>query len=190
MWYLGKIGNVAANLFRTPVYIGRNPGEVPGPALIFLPYRPNVLACGLAGIITVKGGGLDVDAASDLKKLAGLVDRAGKADLPSGESSDVPVADCLGGADTVKEIQAMARRLKEPEAFYALFSRKELAYDLEKLTGLLSELVAGAAKHLDGLLGRMAPKDLEQITFLVDALKDAHWCLGRNWPAIWKKSGI
>jgi len=175
---LKQVGDAAAKLLKMPVYFGRHAERLPGPALVLFPSSPNMLACGLAGIVSVKRPDLRVDAVSDFKKLADLMEKVAGANPPSGAPGSVRNSDCLGGSDTVEELLTTARRLKEPDSFYAIFTRKDLQSDLEKMIRRLSDLVAGAEKNLKGLLGRTASKDLACMSTLIDALKDAHWCLG------------
>jgi len=174
---LKHVGGIAAKLLQTPIYIGRHPGKVSEPALIFFPCSMNTLACGLAGIVSVKRAALREDAAMNLGRLAELLDLAEKSNQPVKDENAALDTGYLGGADTVKALLDVARRMKAPNAFYAVFSRQELRTDLQQIIERLSEQVADARKHLEQLMGRVAPADWERMTCLINSLMDAHWCL-------------
>ncbi len=53
MWFESVVKAISG-LKKYQVYLGRVPHFVSGPALIIFPLRRNVLACGLAGIISIK----------------------------------------------------------------------------------------------------------------------------------------
>ncbi len=171
-------------MMRMQVYFGRSPDRVGSTALIFFPCRPNVLACGLAGLVAVKRANTPVDAVSDLKHLTRCLEQ-----ISESVSSFEDATGFLGGADTVRDFLTTAKQLKEPLSFHAIFSRQELQAELESLCGKLSEVVAGAEKNLKELLGRMAPKEWAGLTALVESLKDAEWCLRTELSGNLKKVG-
>jgi hypothetical protein len=92
-----NVGKIAAKSLQTPVYIGRHPGRVPGPALIFFPCTPNTAACGLAGIVAVKRATLRGETVSDLEHLSNLLDRAEAANRPVEDGQSTLDDGYLGG---------------------------------------------------------------------------------------------
>ena len=174
---LRECGRRAAELLRRPVYVGRYLNRVPVGAVVFFPCRGSFLSCGLSGIVAVKGATVSGDAAADLKSLSGFINHAAE-NLLVGEGAGVVLApDYLGGRKTANDILAAARRLKEPDSFYSLFSQRPLLADVMHLWERLSEMAGTQETRRDELLGRLAPRDAERMTLLIDALKDAAWCL-------------
>ena len=175
--FLKELSRQTAGMLARPVYIGRYLTRVPDGALVFFPCRSGFLSCGLAGIVAVKWATPNVDAASDVANLSGLLDRMAENFRVMGDRDGALDPDYLGGKNTVQELLATARKLKSPGSFHTLFVDRALFSDVTRLWERLSGMVAAEEKQLTEHLGRLAPRDVEYVTVLIDSLKDTAWAL-------------
>ncbi len=175
--FLRDCGRRAVKGVQRPVYFGRCLSQVPRGAVVFFPCRGSFLSCGLAGIVSVKGGIVSDDADTEVKRLSGLISHAEKNLQVEESAGTVLPPDYLGGRKTADDVLATVRRLKEPDPFYALFSQPSLLADVTRLWEQLSGITAAQEVRRDELLGRLAPPDTDRMTLLIDILKDAAWCL-------------
>ena len=160
---------------RRAVYWGRHPGGVAGPAVILFPCMPNQLACGLAGIIAVKGAPA---ASVDLKSLAALVDTVAGADLACGSATAETVeSSYLGGQRTLDDLLTGIRCLKQDAPFLAIFKDAAAQGQLTEMASRLTDILAGVQSMLTEQAGNLAPRTVEIVSTRSEALKDMIWCL-------------
>ena len=160
-----------------PVYIGRYPGRVPGPAVILFPYLADRLSCGLTGIIAFNRN--TPAPVIDVPELNRLLDRIRArtfttcAEQPAGTFQDC----YLDGADTVSKFLNAIRGLKQDAPFYSLFSDQKARENLAAMAETLAGLIAEESARENEQMGRMTTDHFEVMSERIERLKDAAWCI-------------
>ncbi len=159
------------------LHVGRCPGAVKGPAIVFFPYQGNTLCCGLAGLISVKDGSAG-DGVLDLPGLvkpAEKVERAGLADSAMDEGA---IQDSyLGGDATLTSLLDAVRALKKEAAFLALYKDTAAQKDLADLSKRLGAVLEKEKAQLADQAGSLATASVDIVSARIDVLKDIIWTL-------------
>jgi glucosamine--fructose-6-phosphate aminotransferase (isomerizing) len=156
---------------------GCHPASVSGPAVIFFPCTPNLLCCGLAGLIAVKGKP-GRETAVDLAVLRDLADTAEAAGLKTGATRTDAIADgYLGGQQTLDALLNNIRVLKQEAPFLRLFKDPAIQHTLSDLSRRLAAILKREQALLAEQAGSLEPQAVDVIAARIEALKDMIWCL-------------
>jgi glutamine---fructose-6-phosphate transaminase (isomerizing) len=160
------------------VYWGRCPGELCGPVFVLFPYSATTLACGLAGLITVRNRPKVQPADADWQTLESLARESMACPLEKSLNNDHALSsNYLGGAETLDRLHALACELKREDYFLALFND---LYRQAHFTELSRELTAFSQQEIGALqrrLGRLKAADADTADQRLEKLKDVAWCL-------------
>lgn len=154
------------------VYIGRYPGHVEGPAVIFFPVLPCRLHCGFAGLMTCRPPDAatpttaDLDLAVSWKKFKRL---KGK-----------PPVNVPHDSGVINAMAAAVAKLKEENAQEFLFFHDDRLADVSGLAEDMKRFVERKDALLEEQASLMRSADLESINSLMVALKDICWALERD----------
>ena len=171
-----RVGRGLASLAATPVFFGRALDNVPAGALVFCPVRPNLLFCGLAGLVACKrpsaaSDAVDLDGmARDVAKVEGLgLSRC----VVCGTSLKT---DYLGG-ELLGGLYARLQRFKAEDGFFALYgdgASQGLLEDWGKRLALLAENEATAL--YSGAFS-VSGEDVLLAAERIELLRDTAWCM-------------
>ena len=177
--HLKSITRSARMLFNGPLsfHLGRCPAGQTGTVVVFFPWSPARLHCGLAGLISVSRqdppGSLDnLDERTDLVKaiealpLDTLMDQAALAD--PGRAL---------GCETIEKLFDKTRELQRQDNFVALFKNPGHQDKLQRLHRQLEALVLRDARSLERQMGQLPTAIAEAADQRIVRLKDAAWCL-------------
>ncbi|MCE5282952.1 MAG: SIS domain-containing protein [Deltaproteobacteria bacterium] len=156
--------------------MGRDPGRVKGPALIFFPLQRTTLFCGLAGILTLCRG----TAPRGEGDLAELFRKAASHNLAALLNGRTNVQEYLGGLPTLERMEGELLRLKGEEGFRGLFFA---AGEVERLGGLSREMhafISAEEALLEEKAGRFSTTDLEAVNRGLVQIRDLIWGLDRD----------
>ncbi|MBW2513248.1 MAG: SIS domain-containing protein [Deltaproteobacteria bacterium] len=159
------------------VYFGRNPSTVPQGSLVFFPYLPNTLSCGLTGIVSVKS-----KQTSDFRiDIPGLKDRIRSLEQKtihqcSREELTGKIG-YLGGESLLKSLYEKIQQCKQTDAFLHIFSHRNTLEDLLQLAQRIQSLIEAESTVLFQQIGRLSPGEVETITDSLEILKDIHWSI-------------
>jgi glucosamine--fructose-6-phosphate aminotransferase (isomerizing) len=162
---------------RPSIFWGRHPSAVDGPAVIFFPVRNNLLGCGLAGLIAVKGR-TTRQPTVDLTALTRLVDTAESSGLAAYAGQAEAIADgYLGGADALDTLLAAINALKKESAFLALFKDPAAQQVLADLSGRLSTILQREQALFSEQAGNLEALAVDIVSARIETLKDMIWSL-------------
>ncbi len=156
------------------VYLAKNPAELPAKSICLFPYQPNMLCCGLAGLLAIKneGSAAGRDPVCELPAAyAEIVEFALDAVM------DGQVADFLVSEELLRQMAADLFHLKQDldlqysmHASGSIERMRDLARDLEAFVAEQDVLIE---KHADSI----STKDMEIISGRLIILKDVLWGL-------------
>ncbi len=177
--FLSKLcKRVFTTLASRPVFLGKRPEDVPGPAVILFPLQPGFLACGLAGIVTFRGtipSGVGPGVA-ELKRLFGGIRSKGMTALRVGavEPPDYYEPEVLGA------LEAGTFRLKEEAPFQDLCCRADQITELQALCSEMDGFVREEERELEEAATSFTTAELEILASRQVLLKDILWALERD----------
>ncbi|WP_246804781.1 SIS domain-containing protein [Desulfosarcina cetonica] len=164
------------------IHWGRHPASVTGPALILFPCQPNLLGCGLAGLIAVKGR--PTPPSVDLSALEKLAEAADQADLATCSASQATIAECyLGGEANLTALLSAIRQLKQEVPFLALFKDPAARQRLVALSDRLSSILKREQDLLARQAGNLESATVELVSTQIETIKDMIWCLNEELTA-------
>ncbi len=160
------------------VFVGRRPEEVRGPAVILFPLQLELLACGLAGIVTIKRTGPSEETAGmeRLRLIFGRVRAKGMKALRMGA---IQPPDYLE-PESLRELDAGVSRLKGDGAYQDLFFRDDQVADLKLLCAELEDFVCEEERALEEAATSFSTADLEILGSRQILLKDILWALEKD----------
>jgi glucosamine--fructose-6-phosphate aminotransferase (isomerizing) len=162
-----------------PVYFGKSPACLRGPGVIVLPCSTTTLACGLAGLITVYRNPT-LSPPIDATPLEALVHQILPATLTGAIAAGRPAsaAAYLGGDQSIAQLARQIGRLKEQDAFVALYREPETQARLKRVSEQLAACIDQETLRFQELLGRLETSEAELIDQRLEKMKDTAWSLG------------
>ncbi|MFW5957824.1 MAG: SIS domain-containing protein [Desulfosalsimonas sp.] len=178
---LSLISRTAAGLYEK-VYFGKTPRRIHGDAIIFFPYLPERISCGLTGMVAFRrapehSNPKDVAGAAP-DSIKSLVEQIVSTGLP--EQSEEPAAiseNCLGGPDTAAKLFDQIRELKKNDGFYSLMSSEPSVKELSLILENLNSSVDRESAKFRYWMGRLPAEVFDMISVRLEAMKDAAWSL-------------
>jgi len=156
-------------------YIGRNPELLPGRSIILFPHMPDVLCCGLAGVLVIKSK--DVPHADhNLEKFSDHFGQVREKSLDKILSGSFEPKDYLNPAVLAAFDRDLYGLKQSPENQWKLFHLKSLDR-LGKLCTDLSEFIDAEESLLEENATSFSSRDLEILTKCLIHLKDISWGL-------------
>ncbi len=160
------------------VYFGKHIDRLPVGSIVFFPYRPTVLNCGIAALVSFKSRNRN-QAEPQTESLAELVDRIQEQVIDNCEVDDESgIADrYLGGASRIDRLWQSIQKLKGEDRFFALYTNSADQEKLENLAKRLDRMIDGEVQKLSEHMGRMAQQTAELVSARIEKLKDVTWCI-------------
>ncbi|NNG02445.1 MAG: SIS domain-containing protein [Desulfobacteraceae bacterium] len=162
------------------IYIGRHPESVPVKSVILFPVTPNLLCCGLAGIIAVKGVPQQRQVV-DIGKFNAFIDRISSSGFEAVDGSS-PGFDrnFLGGPTAIESAFASARDLKKDTAFLTILRDPGIKGNLSDTSSRIDSVVTNESYRLKSHMGKLGKKTVDIAARRIEALKDISWCIARE----------
>ncbi len=160
------------------VFVGRRPEDVHGPAVILFPLRSGFLACGLAGIVTIKRAGPSGET-SGVEKLAAVFGRVRAKGMKALRMGAIPPPDYLE-PESLRELDEGSSRLKEDAPYQDFFFRDGQIACLKRLCEELEGFVGDEEKELEEAATSFSTADLEVLGSRQILLKDILWALEQD----------
>lgn len=180
MWF-DYIIKLSRALKECQVYLGRSPQCVSGPALIFFPLHSHILACGLAGIVTIKRPVPPPSAkTADLEGLSELLVLIKGRDLQAVLSGSLTPDQYLDGAGYLEEMEQGIRSLKWDDNFARLFFDPNLMENLSKLVEEMKNFLSGEERAVEEKAGFFSTLAMEKINTRLVLLRDIIWAAERD----------
>ena len=125
--------DIVSYLTKWKIYVGVDVYRAPKYSIVFFPLIPDVLCCGFAGILAVKGVGKREEG-NPIKKLAQLFRNIKKNDMKALSSGSVKPSRYLRGDRYLQEMEKTLFQLKTDVAFQEIFFKPLTASQLSDLT--------------------------------------------------------
>ncbi len=168
---------------QTPVYLGRHPATVSGPAVIFFPCSDHLLACGLTGIVCFKTETKDT-AEARISHLEGLIQKIGERGHDACAKQGRPLdADYLAGDAAVGDTVATAGKLKSMDVFAAIFTSKSLQARLAVASAAIKQLIETETAVFCRTISRLPADTAEIMSCRIEKLQDAAWSIEKELAA-------
>jgi glucosamine--fructose-6-phosphate aminotransferase (isomerizing) len=170
------------NLFlKSPVYFGKCISSVPPGSIIFVPYRQNILCCGIAALVSYKqknatGGG---QSAPRLDEMVIKIEGRGCENCTQNNYSAVE-DEYLGGNAVIDSLWQTVQELKCEVRFYTIYSNLSEQNHLGDTCNRLTTLVETEARLLADNAGRIPAQKLELMAARIEKLRDIAWCIRRE----------
>ncbi len=172
-----KWQNALDDMLHRQVYFGRGLSRVPRGSLVFFPYLPNRLSCGLTGIISVKSK----QKADDRIDISGLEDQVrslGQKTIQRCSREELTVKDhYLGGKVFLRSLYDQVQQFKRPDAFLHVFTHRDVLEGLLELAEKIHAVIEAESLVLSRQTGHLSPGEVQTITDSLENLKDIHWSL-------------
>jgi glucosamine--fructose-6-phosphate aminotransferase (isomerizing) len=170
---------VIHNLVSWNIHLGKRPGDVRGPAVILFPLEPDLLACGLAGIVTVKGRTPPAEMFPGAGGLQALFDRVRAKGMKALGAGAFEVREYLDPG-SLGALEAGTARLKEDAHFQELFFREDRLAELESLCSELGAFAGEEERRLEEEATSFTTAELEILGSRQILLRDVLWALERD----------
>lgn len=176
---LNTLKIILKSLKGTRVYVGRDVRTAPGGSVILFPLLSDTLACGLAGILTVKRA---VPGQNDtlVERLAGYCKVIEESGVEKLLNRSMKIADYLGGAPLLSGMAGVVRGLKGSDAWGEVFFAAGGMEELSQGSKRLGEFIAREERLIETNAPRFTTTELEYINESMIRLKDAAWALARD----------
>ncbi len=171
-----KIWNFIKN---TRLYIGRDIRTVPYGSLLLFPLLPDTLMCGLAGILTIKGGTPAINN-NLVKQLADHCDLIEETSVSMLLEQSMEIDGYLGGSLQLDEIDATIKELKKASSYEKIFSANGGLQNLTELSKRLAAFISREEKLIETNAPRFTTVEMEIINTSIIRLKDAAWALEKD----------
>ncbi|MDY6836766.1 MAG: SIS domain-containing protein [Thermodesulfobacteriota bacterium] len=174
---LKRIKRFLARRGITGLYFGKSLKTVPEGSLVLFPYEPDVLSCGITGVLSFKGRpagahGLPIQDLED--KIEALSKVAGQR---LEEKGPLQEKDDLGTTELIGETKHLCQKLREHRVFYEVFSRRAYQKRLTDLCEKLEAVVESEDMERARRIGRLAAEECEALAQRITELRDILWSL-------------
>ncbi|MDP1993232.1 MAG: SIS domain-containing protein, partial [Syntrophales bacterium] len=159
------------------IYVGRDPRQVAGPALILFPLLPSTFCCGLAGILVLRRKEQPNKPGGDLSLSFG---KAIGNDLAALLEGGIAASEYLGGKLSLEEMERELLCLKGEEAFRRIFFAGGEARRLKDLSARMSAFLSAEETLLDQRAGSFSTTDLEAVNRGLVLIRDLLWGLDHD----------
>ncbi len=160
------------------VFVGRRPEDVCGPAVILFPLQPGLLACGLAGIVTIERAGPSGET-TGVEKLTAAFGRIRARGMKALRMGALLPQDYLEPA-SLRELEAGTSRLKEDASYQDFFFRDGQIADMKILCEDLAGFVGEEERELEEAATSFSTAELEILGSRQILLKDILWALEQD----------
>jgi glucosamine--fructose-6-phosphate aminotransferase (isomerizing) len=161
------------------VYFGRSIRGLPRGSLVFFPLQPNMLCCGIAGIVTF----LNKESPKDPIDIAGLESMlSGIEDytcIHCDVNDDRGIEEqYLGGRPLIESLRSSIQALKNTDPFFSIYTNADIQKQLDQISKRLARIIDSETNQLTETMGHLEATKVEVMSDRIENLKDIAWCLG------------
>ncbi len=187
-WALAGYERIRPFLF-ADVYFGRCISRVPRGSLVFFGMQPNLLSCGIAGIVTF----LNKEPQKNSIDIAGLENLLNQIEEHCCDRCNVQgdrdvEKQYLGGKSIVESLWRSVHTMKTTDPFFSIFSDSDIQKQLKEISKRLERIIATETKQLTETMGHLDAAKVDVMSERIEHLKDISWCLGSEILANVKKT--
>ncbi len=169
--------SILKKLFSLNIEIGTSIANAKKNSIIFLPYQPNTLFCGISAVVAFKGT-LQSSSRSLLdslkEKAFSLNDKTVSAITHSIQNN------FLGGDDFLNDFYEECQGLKQEKTFSDIFFDRDKQDLLESLKNNLEKLAADQSIQFKNKISGFSSAEAEAIAQRIERLYDISWCIKKE----------
>jgi len=162
----------------TGIYFGKALDSVPPGSLVFFPYLPGRINCGITAVLSFKKSTGQKDDGETItafvKKVKGLLTHSWEALEKEG---GIDQTSYLGRKNRVEEAGKLCERLKGKDIFYQIFSDKTCEEELSSLSNALETGIGQEERFFAQKKGELPAGVYQEIALRMIEVKDIHWAL-------------
>ena len=170
---------IISYLKKWKIYVGVDLRRIPSYAIVFFPLLPNVVCCGFAGILTIKGREFS-GKVNPVERLSQIFQEIRKKDMMTLLSGAVAPDEYLDRAGHLGEMEEPLLLLKTDVFFQDIFFNSAQTRQLADLVGGMKSFFAEEEKRLEENAGNFSTGDMELINSGHILLKDIIWGLEKD----------
>jgi glucosamine--fructose-6-phosphate aminotransferase (isomerizing) len=174
-WY----AEIISYLIKWKIYVGINVHAVPEHSIVFFPLIPDIICCGFAGILAIKGAGKREEG-NLMKKLGQLFRNVKKNNMKALSAGSIAPGQYLGGDRFLKEMEEALFQLKTDAAFQEIYFKPLMAAQLSDLTEEIKVFFLEEEKCLEENAGNFPTEETETINSRHILMKDIIWGLEKD----------
>lgn len=173
-------------LFSINVEFGKTFAAAKPNTLIFFPYQPSTVSCGISAFVAFKGDNAveDIDLIQLQEMVLSLTENSLSSDaFPSPysqKSKDKIQNDFLGGDDFLNQLFFLCQELKQENIFSLLFFDKEKKDLLSSIAAMLEKLIAGQTSIFKKETSNLSSEEIDIISLRLEKLSDICWCIKKE----------
>ncbi len=171
--------DVVSYLMKWKICVGVDVRRVSAYSIVFFPLIPDVLCCGFAGILAIKGAAKSEE--GDLiKKITQLFRKIKKNEMKSLLAGSVKPGKYLGGDRYLKEMEETLLQLKTEGAFKEIYFKPAAAERIRDITEEMKAFFLDEEKGLEENAGNFPTEETETINSRHILMKDIIWGLEKD----------
>ncbi len=176
-----KLINYLSRLLSINIEIGKSINNAKENSIIFFPYFPNKLNCGISALVAYKGKDNKLNS-EILKEIESLVKTIKKKPIDPDSDKKIKSIETkyLGGNDTLTKLLKNAHALRQKKHFLAIFSDQSLENRIRKIVKTLAEIVVTERNNFKLKMTNLPHRDVKIISDHVEKLQDTFWCLEKE----------
>ncbi len=145
-------------------------------SLIFFPYQPVTLNCGISALVAFKPA--DPDQVLTLDRINEMIDHA--ASHPLNGNLKKNMDSFLGGTDLLGQLFDECQALKTEHLFATLYFDKNLRQGLKDAANKIDLLIKNQKTAFKNISATLSSKQVDTISSLIEKLQDIGWCLTKE----------
>ncbi|MCP4670554.1 MAG: SIS domain-containing protein [Desulfobacula sp.] len=150
-------------------------------SIIFFPYQPNMVSCGISALIAFKGSNSNPDKSNldSIQEMLPVLKENGFSsdNLPDNDNFH---ENFLGGDAFLKEIFSHCQELKQENNFCDLFLSQNKKDQLVSIIDIIDKLIKDQTSGFKTDLPSFSSSQIEVISCGLDKLEDIGWCLKKE----------
>ena len=165
----------------TKIEFTKSLSEAKENSIIFFPYQPNIVSCGISALIAFKGSNTSSKKSNldSIQEMLPLLKENGFS-TDSLLQSDNLYENFLGGDDFLNDIFRNCQELKQENIFSDLFFSKEKKDQLISIIGIIDQLIQDQTSKFKKNLSGFSSNEIEIISCSLEKLEDIGWCLKKE----------
>jgi glucosamine--fructose-6-phosphate aminotransferase (isomerizing) len=181
IFFLKHVCALIQDVLFADVYLAISPAKVlkhkHTNAIVFFPYHPNCLCCGLAGIVSFHRK-RNTQQSIDIDFLDGTLQKIEENGLLTCKKNGYDYESFyLGGNQLIDAFSSRICLLKTVDFFYNIFISSEIRKHMSDITHRLQRVIDVETKLLSDVLGKLKTSEVETITHCIEKIKDISWAL-------------
>ncbi|MBA3010581.1 MAG: SIS domain-containing protein [Proteobacteria bacterium] len=174
-----RLFNLMRTAFTLHIEMGKSLDQARENSLVFFPYQPHILSCGISAFVAFKGK--KPAATFDLVLFSKKITALGNHFLYQTQEDFLSIEnEYLGGDQALDQLLKTAQTLKQESVFTDIFLSPDKALQLALIRDDLGRIITDQATWFKKMVPSLSSLDVEIISMRLEKLKDIFWCLNKE----------